>query len=609
MNRNQLIVISFLVSMFVAALARAAEPPMLTLGETVKRTLTGGESHEYRVKLKENQYLLLTANQLSINVVLRFYGPDGGQIEEVGNSRWTDSGPESVSFFSKAKGDYRIEIAPFDENAGPGEYAVEIIRLEKAGRTPARKVDQLLALVDRPDSPGAAVAVIQDGKTIYKKGFGSAQLEYGIPITPSTIFHVASVSKQFTAFAVAVLADQGKLSLDDDVRKHIPEVPDFGKTITLRHLIYHTSGLRDQWHLLYLAGWQPDDVMTLEHILTIVRNQKELNFDPGEERAYCNTGYTLLAETVARVTGQSFREWTQANIFEPLKMNNTHFHDDHEHLVPNRAYSYFPHAEASSGFRKGVLNFANVGATSLFTTVEDLAKWSNNFDTAHVGGLSVIKTMLESGGLNDDGQEWSTPAAYAFGLFLGEYRGLTNISHSGGDAGFRSMLNRFPEQHFAVVILSNFANFEPFDVSFAVAELYLEAEMIAAVPGGRMQQIQLTADSADEGEEPNNQLIEIAPVESPEMTPEKLAEYQGRYDSSELGTFYSLGVQNGKLVARHRRHGEIELKSTGADQFSSNRWFFERLRFERDTQGEIITMLVTTAGSFARHVRFQRQLP
>ncbi len=601
MNRNQLIVISFLVSMFVAALARAAEPPMLTLGETVKRTLTVGESHEYRVKLKDNQYLLLAAAQLSINVVLRFYGPDGEQIVEVGNSRWTDSGSESVSFFSKAKGDYRIEIAPFDENAGPGEYAVEIIRLEKAGRTPARKIDQLLALVDRPDSPGAAVAVIQDGKTIYKKGFGSAQLEYEIPITPSTIFHVASVSKQFTAFAVAMLADQGKLSLDDDIRKHIPEVPDFGKTITLRHLIYHTSGLRDQWHLLRLAGWHWDDVMTLEHILTMVRNQKELNFDPGEERAYCNTGYTLLAETVARVTGQSFREWTQANIFEPLKMNNTHFHDDHEMLVPNRAYSYYPRAEASLGFRKAVLSYANVGATSLFTTVEDLAKWSNNFDTAHVGGPSVIKTMLESGGLNDDGQEWSNPA-YAFGLYLDEYRGLTAIAHSGGDAGFRSFLVRFPEQHFAVVILSNFANFEPFDVSFVVAELYLEAEMIAA-------ELQLTADSVDEGEEPNDQVMEIAPVEPPEMTPEKLAEYQGRYDSSELGTFYSLGVQNGKLVARHRRHGEIELKSTGADQFSSNRWFFERVRFERDTQGEITTMLVTTAGSFAKHVRFQRQLP
>ncbi len=599
MNRNQLIVISFLVSMFVAALARAAEPPMLTLGETVKRTLTVGESHEYRVKLKDNQYLLLAAAQLSINVVLRFYGPDGEQIVEVGNSRWTDSGSESVSFFSKAKGDYRIEIAPFDENAGPGEYAVEIIRLEKAGRTPARKIDQLLALVDRPDSPGAAVAVIQDGKTIYKKGFGSAQLEYEIPITPSTIFHVASVSKQFTAFAVAMLADQGKLSLDDDVRKHIPEVPDFGKTITLRHLIHHTSGLRDQWGLLRLAGVRWDDVMTLEHILTMVRNQKELNFDPGEERAYCNTGYTLLAETVARVTGQSFREWTQANIFEPLKMNNTHFHDDHEMLVPNRAYSYYPRAEASLGFRKAVLNYANVGSTSLFTTVEDLAKWSNNFDTAHVGGPSVIKTMLESGGLNDDGQEWSNPA-YAFGLYLDEYRGLTAIAHSGGDAGFRSFLVRFPEQHFAVVILSNFANFEPFDVSFAVAELYLEAEMIAA-------ELQLTADSADEGEEPNNQLMEIAPVEHPEMTPEKLAEYQGRYDSSELGTFYSLGVQNGKLVARHRRHGEIELKSTGADQFSSNRWFFERVRFERDTQGEIATMLVTTGT--VRNVRFQRQLP
>ena len=245
MNRSPLVLILFLLSApFVAALAQATEPPMLTLGEPVERTLAGGESHEFRVKLKGNQYLLLVADQRGIDVVLHLYRPDGRQVSE--RTQNLRTGSESLWFFSKVKGDYRIEIVPFDEKAEPGEYAVEIVRLEKAGRTPSSKIDQLMALVDRRDSPGASVVVVRDGEIIYKNGFGSAQLEYEIPITPSTIFHVASVSKQFTAFAVAMLADQGKLSLDDDVRKHIPEVPDFGKTITLRHLIYHTSGLRDQ---------------------------------------------------------------------------------------------------------------------------------------------------------------------------------------------------------------------------------------------------------------------------------------------------------------------------------------------------------------------------
>ena len=245
-----------------------------------------------------------------------------------------------------------------------------------------------------------------------------------------------------------------------------------------------------------------------------------------------------------------------------------------------------------------------MGATSLFTTVEDLAKWSNNFDTAGVGGPSVIETMLQRGGLNDDGKEWSIPPDYAFGLYLGEHRGLTTVSHFGGDAGFRSYLTRYPDQYFAVAVLSNFANFDPVAVSDVIAEVYLEKEMVAA-------EATLVADAAAEGGaeagEQDDLPAEASLVEGVEMTPEKLAEYQGRYDSSEIGTFYSLAVENGKLVARHRRHGEIELKSTRADQFSSSRRFFSRVRFERDTQGEITAMLVT-AGRI-RDARFQRQLP
>ncbi|HET9532790.1 MAG TPA: serine hydrolase domain-containing protein, partial [Blastocatellia bacterium] len=300
--------------------------------------------------------------------------------------------------------------------------------------------------------------VVKDGSVIYKRGYGSANLEYNIPISPSTIFHVASVSKQFTAFAINLLASQGKLSLDDDIRKHLPEVPDFGKKITIRHLIHHTSGLRDQWELLAMAGWRLDDVITKEHILKMVRHQKELNFDPGQEYLYSNMGYTLLAVIVERVTGQTFRQWTHENIFKPLGMTDTHFHDDHQMIVRNRAYSYAP--ERESGFRLAALNYANVGATSLFTTVEDLAKWMQNFEDMKLGGRGVIEQMYQQGVLNT-GQKID----YAFALGIGKYRGLRTVGHSGGDAGYRSHVVWFPEQRFAVAVLSNLATFNPVRLS------------------------------------------------------------------------------------------------------------------------------------------------
>ncbi len=232
------------------------------------------------------------------------------------------------------------------------------------------KIDALFTEHDAWDRPGLAISVVRDGDLQYARGYGCANLEYDIPITPATVFHVASVSKQFTSFSIVLLAEEGKLALDDDVHKYLPDdVPDFGPTITLRHLMSHTSGIRDQWALLAMAGWRLDDVITREHILKLMRRQQDLNFEPGAEYLYSNMGYTLLAEVVAKVSGQSFREFTAERIFKPLGMTHTHFHDDHEEIVPNRAYSYAPDGD---GFHKSVLSYANVGATSLFTTAEDL---------------------------------------------------------------------------------------------------------------------------------------------------------------------------------------------------------------------------------------------
>ena len=329
-----------------------------------------------------------------------------------------------------------------------------------------QKIDEIFSTFDDINKPGASVAVVQDGKVVFKKGYGSAHLEYNIPVTPSTVFHIASVSKQFTVFSILLLQEEGKLSFDDDIRIHIPEVPDFGHTITLRHLASHTSGMRDQWSLLNMAGWRWDDVITKEHIMKLVVKQKELNFNPGEEYTYCNTGFTLLAEVVSRVSEKSFAEFTEENIFAPLKMNSTLFYDDHEKIVKNRAYSYYTNDE---GYKKSVLSYANVGATSLFTTVEDLAIWSTNFNELVVGNEAIVKEMNTLAVLNN-GETFGG----AYGQFVVPYKGLNQIQHGGADAGYRSYLGRFPDQNFAVMVFSNLAESNPGNLALQVADLYLE---------------------------------------------------------------------------------------------------------------------------------------
>jgi CubicO group peptidase (beta-lactamase class C family) len=330
----------------------------------------------------------------------------------------------------------------------------------------AAAVDQLFQHSITPMSPGCAVAVMKDGRVAYEHGYGMADLDHDVKITPTTIFHVGSISKQFTAAAVLMLARDGKLSLDEPVRKYVPELPDFGVPITLRHLLHHTSGLRDQWDLLGFDGWRiGNDLITDDDVLTVLSHQKELNFPPGSEFMYSNTGFTLLAQVVARVSGQSFRDFTTSQLFQPLGMNQTHFRDDHGEIVKNIAYGYQP---GGSAYELSVPNYDTVGATSLLTTVEDLARWDENFYTARVGGEEVIKGLQQRGRLND-----GTQISYAAGLVIEEYRGQKIVDHSGGDAGYIADLIRFPTQHFSVATLCNLATIDPSAMSRQVADIYL----------------------------------------------------------------------------------------------------------------------------------------
>lgn len=277
-----------------------------------------------------------------------------------------------------------------------------------------RAVDQLFAQWAEPNSPGAVIAVLQDGKVIYSQGYGAANLENGVPNTKATVFHLASVSKQFTAFAIYLLAQDGKLSLDDDVRKYVPKLHDFGKLITIRHLLHHTSGVRDQWNLLALAGWRLDDEITDDDVARLLFHQTELNFAPGDQFLYSNSGYTLLAMVVKQVSGKTLPEFAKERIFDPLGMSHTHFQGEYGIVVKNRAYSYARQPDGK--YHYVALTYSTVGPSSLFSTVGDLARWDENFYTGEIGGLALLADMQQKGKLNN-GKDIN----YASGLSLGKY--------------------------------------------------------------------------------------------------------------------------------------------------------------------------------------------
>lgn len=658
------LLISFLLLFQFNFVQGQIQKGQLTIDKSITSEIAPGEKHQYKVNLEKDQSAFFRLMQKGVDMKITTYNSKGDKIEEF-DSPNGKNGPEFFSLTSREKGTYIFEVYPLNEKEPKGIYELNIVEIKPKATTLNEQVDELFTAWNNEETPGAAIAIVQDGNIIYKKGYGIANLEYDIPIETSSVFHIASVSKQFTVFSILLLEQQGKLSLEDDIRKYIPEAPDFGKTITLRHLASHTSGLRDQWNLLTMAGWRMDDVITREHILKLVSKQKELNFDPGEEYAYCNTGFTLLAEVVSRVSDMSFAEFTKANIFEPLQMNNSLFYDDHEKIVKNRAYSYYT---SSTGTKKSVLNYANVGATSLFTTVEDLSLWAMNFANPKVGDSTLINKMNEPAILNN-GESFGG----ALGQFVGEYKGLKEIQHGGADAGYRSYLTRFPDENFAVAVLSNSAEFSAGRIAHQVVDIYLKdkikneakekaeestsSEVIALneeilssyVGDFELQPGVVFKISTDDGQLyvqatgqpvlslvpisdtefevkgveakiefiPNGgehtellklhqggQVTEIPRLKDFDKTTVDLADFTGDFYSEELSTTYKFTVVDGKLIAKHHRVPDIKLTPIKEDMFTGEAWFFGQIEFVRDAN-DVITACKVSNGR-VRNLYFEK---
>jgi CubicO group peptidase (beta-lactamase class C family) len=435
----------------------------------------------------------------------------------------------------------------------------------------AAATDEVFADFAKAGSPGCALAVARDGKIIYEKGYGLANIEENVPILPTTIFDIGSTSKQFTAASILLLEQQGKLSVNDDVRKYLPELPDYGKKITILNLLNHTSGLRDYLTLMDLAGINIDSVTTDEDALEIVTRQKALNFDPGSEFLYSNTGFFLLSVIVKRVSGRTLREFAADNIFGPLGMAHTQYRDDHTALIANRAMAY-DWNEKKRSFVLNVSYFEQTGDGAVHTSVEDLMRWDENFYSGRVGGSPFLAEIQDPGKLNN-----GKTLDYAKGLMVGNYRGLRTVMHGGAWGGYRAQLLRFPEQHFSVVCLCNLSSAQPDARARRVADAYLNGVMQAKATKNK---------SEDDGDAPA--------IEPRKPAGRPLEDFAGDYWSDELAATYRLAVADGALRLvkvldasgwpRSMALPDNALKSTGSDQFSAA--YGLKLRFtENATRG------------------------
>ena len=414
---------------------------------------------------------------------------------------------------------------------------------------PRPDIDALFADWDNATAPGGILSVLRDGHIQYERCYGMADLERREPITPESVFYIASVSKQFTAASVLLLAQEGGLSLDDPIRRYFPELHECADPIAVRHLLHHTSGLRDFIDLWALAGHSFEAPLSNSDGLALLARQTGLNFAPGGQHLYCNSGYKLLAELVGRVAGQSLRQYAERRLFGPLGMTRTFFDDDNA-AIPHRVRCYTPDGER--GYREIRKEFTIVGSGGLLTTAGDLARWDANFYEPRVGGPALIDALLTRGTLND-----GTQLDYAGGLGHGTWKGLPTVRHAGGMLGFRTEMLRFPDQRFTVICLANRSDADPSGLANAVADRYLTEEYA-------------------------------------------LDEYAGTYRSDELDASWVLEVEDADLVLRAPESLVGPLQSGAADRFQHGD---RALQFER--QSGAVTGFAVDSGR-ARGIRFRR---
>jgi CubicO group peptidase (beta-lactamase class C family) len=619
---------------------RAQEASRLQVGTPVRATLAAGGTLRYELNLPKSHFVAGRVDQDGVDATVTITGPASRRVQRA--ARVGRGGPETFAFATDSAGRYLIEVTPATAGKG-GAVRVQLTRSEPVATTPQGKVDQAAAQLYR-DTPGAVVGVIKGGKLTFVKGYGAANLTYGIPFTPETPTNIGSSSKQFTGFALALLASRGKLSLDDDVRKYIPELKDFGKKITVRHLLSHTTGYREFINTLIIEGRQvlEGDYIAPDEAIKVINRQPTLQNEPGAEFNYNNSAFSLASMVVERVTGRPFAEWMREEVFLPLGMTKTWVRADPGQIIPGRSIGYIA---GEGGFREVRDLHASQGAGGINTTPGDVAKWFRNFKTGELGGQAVIKEMTTSFVLND-----GKPSNYGYGMFLDSTRGLRRWQHGGNDVAHSSTFVYYPDLDAGYVVFSNYQGV-PGNIANVVADAFFGKNMTAPqrttasataaieVPAATLQRYAGKYEMTTLGgllvtvelqggqlrlQVPGQPALPLRPtsmtsfevVGAParitfntsadssvegitfdqggqhpgrrvaEKASVDLTSFTGRYFSEELETFYDLSVEDGKLVIRHRRFGPVALTHTSGDSFSGT-LPVSQLVFTRDAEGKV----------------------
>ncbi len=429
-------------------------------------------------------------------------------------------------------------------------------------------LDALVTPYDLDDGPDGVLGVFLEGEMVYARGYGLANLEYGIENTPETVFRVGSVSKQFSALAMALLAEDGSIDLDDEIQKYVPEIPRYDHPVTIRHIIHHTSGLRDYNELATLSGRRADLLGTTEETLELLARQKGLNFRPGAQWVYSNSGYFLMPVIVERVTGMALAEFARARMFDPLGMDDTRFKDDRGEVVPNRAFGYVADDE---GWRLYLSQRDFVGAGGVFTTLGDMLKWDRNAYENRIGSPQLIPTTLTRGELSD-----GTELDYAFGLARGEDRGLPTVEHGGAFAAFTAYMLRYPDQRLTVVTMRNGGESNAGRLAQAAADILL-ADILPDLPAREPRR---PGSAATTGTSSTNRVWQAG---------EPPTSYSGEFYSEELGVAYRLEAGEGELRLAMPGRERIPLVASGGGTFRAGNL---TLHFESDPNGRVTRFLL-----------------
>ncbi len=554
------------ITLVLSSTLSFSQPQFLTPGKTINSTISPYKSDTFYVKMLSKQFASISITEKEVRIHALVFNPQDSLIAIVDENQMGDK--EVVSFFSEKSGNYKIIVNWNFTKPDSGHYTIVLDKLEAEGKTLAQKAQQWMDGWYTQNAPGVAMAVLQNGKVIFKNTKGLANIEENVPIKNTSIFEIASCSKQFTGLAIAILIDRGMLALEDDIRKYIPEMPDYGSPITIANLLNHTSGIRNT-DLLEFTGFTPEDPITLESCVKFACRQKSLKFKPGDRFDYSNTNYNLLAEIASRVTGQPFEIWTRENLFKPLGMTSTFFKSDPGQVYVNKVNSY---QSIKSGYRMRPNNWAAMGGSAVNTSLDDLIKWVNSFDSKQLITPGVERLLSHTGMVRDGGK-----ARYTFG---NEYKNLQDgtreINHLGLVIGYRTAIIRYPDLKLSFIYMTNDNNDATYPRLNKIIDLFRTGAVRSTV-----QNLEGFPNAREESDK-------LALEEKFEETID-LGQYIGIYASVELECLWQIKSVNHRLILFNQKIEEIKLKNAGADKFG----FIE---FLRDDSGKVCKLRLSGEG-------------